>query len=1281
MCPMQQVKRPFWVGRVTFSNSLLTPVRDVWLSRIVLFCAITLLASSRVAEGQTTIVSIVPANGATSVSGDTPVVFTFSTNMDTAATFTFFFAGTSPVLVSPSWSADGTRMTNTPASSFPGGTTINWMVMGQSAAGDMLGGTTTGSFTTGSGGPTIVSTVPATGTTNVALTAPVVITFSVPMDTAETMVQFLNNGTFPPTFISTTPSWSADGLRLTNTPAPSFPGNTTIIWLADGQDTLGTALEGQMSGIFMTGTGGGAAPTIVTMIPANLATNVALGAPVIFAFSTAMNTNTTEVQFKDASAPLVSLPVTKSWSADRTWLTNTPSLPFPAGGIIIWSAAGQDLAGSALAATTGMFWTAAADGGQTNASGVGLLSRGVMAEQVDTNLLQTVAQEFLALAGKAASSSVTVTPPLQVTNTLAATGTPDALEFVDRNSQAASFATNYPPGAYQFIVTTTNGVATAAISLSDGLLPPVPRLLNWQDPPRAILAQPWSLQWSLDGSGAGVDYLRLRIEQNGMAVFATPLPGAAGALNSASNSIVVPAGVFTNAGRAEVSITAFSYTMLDTNSIPGAALHAARHRTTTFELYVVDGSVPPPVLLTTNLVGVPVGEPTRNPLRATSRARPLHFALISGDLPPGIALESAGGIFGQAGSEGTFDATLRLTDLLGQSTTQALRVVTVPLPPSGATPWLENVGRGIGSAVRFDVVGGANADCLVERSTNLVNWTTYVTTNAPTNRLTLQVPITGNVAFFRVRGPGTRPTPHPLTVLPTLNSNVTVSARIDDWGGTLNLTNTAGYVFALTVPPGALDRSELITMTDVAQIQGLPLSGGLRAAVDLQPEGLIFDVLARLDITAPAAVDPRTLLGFNAMSDGREFALCPSFITNRTVSLYLRHFTVPGMGDGTATDQSQNVPSDPMTAADQMTEAARQACLLADCGPFPDSIKDELVKLYIQMADQVVLPKLKNAVQDPSDAVLDDALNAWLSWLRRMQLLGLAQDLSGDDQTGELGKRMVRAAGLASQAISNGIDKACQDCMNHDVWRIYRMLDLCRKAELLGWNYTDKFWKCAKQCLVFELAIESEIVSSDGSVIYSTHTKGKAKLRPQSLDGTDAASVDIARVMLVFTGSGQWDITEMQHTVPARCAMLTAPAAGRLDFPWVKIDLYKKRQVWVPGENEPRNVYVFDPDMTVKMLAGLDVMPKEQRQLIPPEGPPSSIPDLFGHLFHAFHNNELQIPEPGSVGELVLPGPVFNMTGFAPGGPDGVILSKPYAGLFGDSVENTLIELRHTPAQ
>ena len=97
----------------------------------------------------------------------------------------------------------------------------------------------------------------------------------------------------------------------------------------------------------------------------------------------------------------------------------------------------------------------------------------------------------------------------------------------------------------------------------------------------------------------------------------------------------------------------------------------------------------------------------------------------------------------------------------------------------------------------------------------------------------------------------------------------------------------------------------------------------------------------------------------------------------------------------------------------------------------------------------------------------------------------------------------------------------------------------------------------------------------------------------------------------------------------------------------------------------------------VMMRAGLAVMPKEGRLMVCPPAPPAAIADVFGPMFHAFHNQEAYIPTGMDV--EVLGGPVFKMTGFVGGGPDDVILSKPYFQTLDVTTENTLIELRHTP--
>jgi len=881
----------------------------------------------------------------------------------------------------------------------------------------------------------------------------------------------------------------------------------------------------------------------------------------------------------------------------------------------------------------------------------------------------------MALASSQPGWSVAFAAPAPgATNWLEDMGAAGTVEFADAVSDAAAFATNYPTGSYTLWLTVTNHVSSAHLNLNSSPLPSALGITSWPGQPFAVAGQPWTAQWDSAAGGPAVDYVRLCIEQAGTIVFATPAPGAVGALTGASKSVVVPGAVFTNPGVAEVSLTGFSVTGLNTNAIPGMTLRTAAHRTTTFDLRVVDGSAPPPLLLTTNLSAVPIGEPFLGPVFATNGVRPLLFDCVGGQLPPGLAVDSSGFLSGQATTEGAYDASLRVTDLLGRSATQSVHIVTVAVPPALQ---IQAVRLGPGATFAFDVAGAVGADCVVDRSTNLLNWAPFLTTNLATGRFTLTLPIVAKAAFFRVREPAPPfLIPNPLTVAPVLNTHATASAQLDPLGGSLSLTNASGYVFVLNVPAGALPSVETITMTDIAQLGGLPLSGGLRAAVTLEPEGLVFDLPARLDITAPSGQDTSTLMGFGSRTDGSQFALQPAFATNRTVSLHLWHFSLAGTGSGTAADaqaQAQNPPGDAMAALEQQMAAT----LAAGQGGDPSSLENQLVNEFIQMADQVVLPKLKQAVSD--DSVVDDALGTWLHWLYLMELLGLDNGGSfGENASNahpDLAKRVVRAGNLAAQALSNAIDRACERCLAHDLQQLGRMLTLAKWAGLLGLDFEEKFWSCARRCLVFELEVESEILDSQGS--YSTHTKGKAKLRPLSDDPAQADWVRI--VLMVFSGSGQWDITSLTVPPSEFCPYTPAPQSGRLRFPYVKISLFKERQVWVPGQG-PVTTSVFAPDMHVIMSDDMGDMPAEHEQWTCKDGASGTVDYIFAPNFMAIHSDEQGQPTPLEA-QLVGNGPILRITGFTPGGPDDVILTKAYLRTYpnGQYIENTLIQLHHTP--
>lgn len=105
-------------------------------------------------QAQPTIVSVSPTNGATGVATSSQVVFTFSTAMSTYSQAIFTNSAGSYLPVTPAWSAGNTVLTCTPISPFPASSLVQWYVAGFDAAFNPLTGTTSGSFTTGTGGGT-----------------------------------------------------------------------------------------------------------------------------------------------------------------------------------------------------------------------------------------------------------------------------------------------------------------------------------------------------------------------------------------------------------------------------------------------------------------------------------------------------------------------------------------------------------------------------------------------------------------------------------------------------------------------------------------------------------------------------------------------------------------------------------------------------------------------------------------------------------------------------------------------------------------------------------------------------------------------------------------------------------------------------------------------------------------------------------------------------------------------------------------------------------------------
>src|SRR5438132_1357763 len=156
----------------------------------------------------------------------------------------------------------------------------------------------------------------------------------------------------------------------------------------------------------------------------------------------------------------------------------------------------------------------------------------------------------------------------------------------------------------------------------------------------------------------------------------------------------------------------------------------------------------------------------------------------------------------------------------------------------------------------------------------------------------------------------------------TLDLSRASTGSISTNGGSLSATAADGTRFTLTVPAGAFLSDEDITMIPVAAMTRLPFSGGLRAAVQLQPEGLRLQQPATLTIDAaqPLSLTGQKPIAFGYHGDGDALYLFPAVMSGSHAEFALMHFSGYGAGSGTDGDvqaQQQRTPANPEDRAQQ----------------------------------------------------------------------------------------------------------------------------------------------------------------------------------------------------------------------------------------------------------------------------------------------------------------------------------------------------------------------------
>ena len=291
------------------------------------------------------------------------------------------------------------------------------------------------------------------------------------------------------------------------------------------------------------------------------------------------------------------------------------------------------------------------------------------------------------------------------------------------------------------------------------------------------------------------------------------------------------------------------------------------------------------------------------------------------------------------------------------------------------------------------------------------------------------------------------PTEPPIDLAVTTECDTTVTATIPLEGGQIVATGADGTVYTLTIPDDALLAETTISMTPVAAVAGLPTSGEVTYAVQLEPSGLELYDFATLTIEPvdELPIDEQIPFGYEGSGEGMFVAL-PA-LDDPGITIRILHFSGYGVTKGLLADME---PHRKRLGGDAQARLESQAALflgaerqrqllgkpgsddLASGAAFQDFIQD-LVEAYQQ---EVIAPRVLAAQESCANARL--ALMTILGVQRQQQLLGT--------------ESMEMPAGLETLAGHICVQEEYELCRDeHIIHRIIPvMLAAERQRQLLG---------------------------------------------------------------------------------------------------------------------------------------------------------------------------------------------------------------------------------------
>src|SRR6185369_5577765 len=359
----------------------------------------------------------------------------------------------------------------------------------------------------------------------------------------------------------------------------------------------------------------------------------------------------------------------------------------------------------------------------------------------------------------------------------------------------------------------------------------------------------------------------------------------------------------------------------------------------------------------------------------------------------------------------------------------------------------------------------------------------------------------------------------------TLDASLAKTQAIGPLGGSIQLTDAQGTRFAVAFPAQALPAVTDITVTPVAAISGLPFSGGLKAAVRIEPEGLIPDKTVRLTITPASPVPPAQQLMFSFRGLQGELFLAPP-LAGAAIVVPMHRLGGFGLGAGTAADLTAQLLRLPTREEDRLSQRLAGLSL-----PLRRAGKVTPPAAVAQILQQEFTTRIKPRLADVKKGNLERNYAQMRNWSNSAKDSGLSKA----DTVAILEAQLEAAEIAAARAQFNRDFGVCIAKRDPNAMRrvFLGYYDLQHLHAPLTQGDVDKLLRCAH----FELHWSSEILFTDqfSEGVFQQH---------DSMETTLQLSYSLARNVF-FSGNRQ-PVTQFPKlsfpAVPCFASLASEPA-------------------------------------------------------------------------------------------------------------------------------------------